>query len=457
MAHGHGLFSTPENVRSFEAEKRTEGMDPVRAALFNAGFAGGGAIRRGISGIGGGTRVDTRSRPEQTAENIQQMIQGMDLTDRDSVLRIANRLQQSGHMAEANQLLQMAPDAIDNFTDEEITMGGQKFLIKMNTLTKEKTLVAGSSRPASAGSPSKNTDAKLRNIEIKKTQLGRISQQLLNQPTLTGPLGGAGKADEEDVVAAQGAIEELANRLLTENKLRKKHAVDTGAATQDETNAMIPLTDVEWQAIALDLMLGGGNDLLFKNNLLLNGQTLKPSATLTQDIGVMRANFAETRRRNQVRAEMADEFDPPFGTKGSEVFQGGDGFNMYNINENQARGLFAGNRTKPEEIFEDLTNNGFTFTPEAREWHMKHWAIINENKTFMNKYFNILRTPEDRVREFKLQIPKLTNRGMIEKALELVYIRKYFELLNVGNTEFDPNQPDSTRFGLTTEDAGINQ
>ncbi len=451
MAHGHGIFSTPEQVRSFEAEKRTQGMDPVRAALFNAGFAGGGAIQRGLSGIGGGTRVDTRSKQEQTAENIQQMIQGMDLTNRDSVLSVANKLQQSGHMAEANQLLQMAPDPQDNFTTREITLGGQQFLIRRNELDGKDELVAGASRPASAGKPAANTDSKLRNIEIKKTQLGRIEHQLLNQPTLTGPLGGAGKADEEDVIAAQGAIEELANRLLTENKLRKKHAVDTGASTQEESNAMIPLTDIEWQAIALDLMLGGGNDLLFQNNLLLNGQTLKPSATLTQDIGVMRANFAETRRRNQVRAEMADKFDPPFGTKGSEVFQGGTGFNMYNINENIARGLFAGNRTKPEEIFEDLTNNGFTFTPEAREWHMKHWAIINENKTFMNKYFNILRTPEDRVREFKLQIPKLTNRGMIEKALELVYIRQYFELLNVGNTEFDPDQPDSKQFGLGSE------
>ncbi len=103
MAHGHGLFSRPDEVRSFEKAQRTQGMNAQDAAIFNAAFAGGNAIQRGFGG-------STPQSPELVrALQQQEMFQGVDFTDHDAVMDLSRTFGQRGDIHEAAEIAKLAP------------------------------------------------------------------------------------------------------------------------------------------------------------------------------------------------------------------------------------------------------------------------------------------------------------------------------------------------------------
>lgn len=98
------LFMTPEQVRVAEQQRdiAQAGANPYAAA----GTKLGQALSGGIGALFG---VDPRSQMEQEAAAVQSTMQGVDLTDRASLVNAIRELNADGHTAQAIQLMGLLP------------------------------------------------------------------------------------------------------------------------------------------------------------------------------------------------------------------------------------------------------------------------------------------------------------------------------------------------------------
>lgn len=265
MAHGHGLFSTPDEVRSFEKEKRTAGMTTVNAALFNAGFAGGGAASRFTGGAG-----NPQSSELTRALGLQEILQGIDFNDRQSVLDAADRLP----FQEAAQVRAMAPRGKD--TQKTVNLLDDKIIINEDFITGEQTRVAQAS-PKTVTQGRVDPLAKLNNTfgqSLALSEDGRktLLNTLQNNKSLTGMFTSVTK---EEVADHAGAIVTLGQKF---NELEAQAA---------------------WAEFNSDKASGLYTDLQARQRLEQRRatpptETIELMAKLYRESGLMRANSTDS-------------------------------------------------------------------------------------------------------------------------------------------------------------------
>jgi hypothetical protein len=427
------LFETPEQARQRERQARValgqQSINPAQGALFNLGHSIAGA---GIRYMGG----DTRSQSEKAAENVQKLIGGLDMTNRASVQDVANKLQQAGYMAEAQQLMTQLPAHEDTYTTRQITgPDGSLMLVKRNDRTGEDAPVIKSGG-LTVGTPDKtaSTYSNVDDIRLTDDQKLSVSHTLENQPEALGLMGGVQEVDDKTAGAAREVVTDVANMLKQDYYRGLQQLVSDNKISQLDANREIKMSDSHFVQNAERLVLGGGTDLIYQENWK-GKHKVAPSATLITDIQNLRTNMLDNMRKDRMEENMEAGFSDTVFQK-PDPLTGKGGFNMASINEKTAEDLFRGQYATPVNNINTLKEMGYTFTPEAEAYHTKNMGLMRANQEFIERYFNPIETKQTREAMMNDAITDLAEAGQIQKSLELAFIRKYLKNLKEGDTEW---------------------
>ena len=278
------LFHTPEDVQRQESAARTDlanTRNPLAGSLFNLGFGVSGAVGRA-------TGLDTRSKAEKTAGNIQHLIQGLDLTNRDSITGVANKLQQAGFMPEAQQLISMLPAQAATFgpaqaestfvtnPDGTVKEIRQNFQQKSDGQISSVGSAVTTDRANSAGSgaPPKLNTGLWSGFNLNDNMQKYFALNLFNQ---VNPDFYDADPDETQIAASQGKLEVFSARLKGDAwraTVRQGYDLFPGdeASANRWINAQRPIDDqvIAQEAINLIKESGGMEDFVKFNSFLDN-------------------------------------------------------------------------------------------------------------------------------------------------------------------------------------------
>ncbi len=396
MAHEHQLFQTPDQVRKLEQAQRTQGMTPSKAAIFNAAFAGGDALQRGVSGLFGGNRVDTNSTEVRRALQLQEQLKGIDFQDRASVIKAGNTMIEAGHFNEGQQILAMAPGA--KHTQGRTTVGDDTLLFNTapdGEVTKihadSPTAATTKVDPLAKLNPTYNQDLAL-DEDGRKTLLNSLQ----NNKKLTGMFT---KTTKEEVEDHAGLILNLGQEY---NKLEANESVRQ--FWQDKANPKI--TDQQ------------ARQLFEFRRATTPRETVRLMAKLYRESGLERANSTDSLMGSEEAAILKSATIPELMKRAAlnnrkleilakkEQAEGGiiradpngKGFRMDTIptvdkNGEGAQEVFSNIRQMDNEQIRDYFINKFQANfdnKESLEWHEANWnrmRATQQNQEFTAQWF----------------------------------------------------------------------
>ena len=433
MAQGLGLFSTPDQVRSFEAAQRTQGMSAMDAALFNAGFAGSQALGRRFGGEAGPSSELTH------ALGLQDQLAGINFRDRDSVLDAANRFAQAGNVAEAQQIAAMAPAANLITKGPEITREvrvkqpdgsfkielirgfystnakGEHKWNEMNNVESDRPL-----KPETGPAPT-TQDELLEKINFhseytkpvainddNRQAAGDLISQMEGFDKFTGRTTAEEMGIFNDTIVKLSSQQKNVDREKDMDKIMAKYRA--GALTPEDVTRFNEKTGEDagtYFGRTIDLLAAGG---FFTDNsteaALYGGNTPQLDIRNITDLNsALKAKQDQENKRADIEGIQdfmgdqrlmfnASEPRPEGGPlQPWQLNQTGDGFNLKaaSVTKTEAQEVFSAKnlaRAKSTKNFEHIQkaweDKGFSFhDEESALWHHKNWALMAENPVFV--------------------------------------------------------------------------
>ena len=399
MAHGHGLFNTPDDIRAQEVAARAQSIQPHNAgplggSLFNLGFDLSGALQ---NKAGGGTFTRPQSTQEKTAGNIQDLIKGLDITNRKSIGTVANRLQQGGHMAEAQQLLSLMPEAVDKFgdvTSASTTVTNPDGTVKEIRQNFQRNEKDGSVKAVGSGVTTDRLDPNSGGGKPPKLNTGLWTgfglnenmgaywdQNLFNQ---VNPDWYDGALNEEQVAASKGKLEVFASRLkgdMWRDTVRTGYQQfpDDAAMANRWINAQRPPDDqvVAQKAINLIKQSGGMEDFVQFNDYMDNQVKISTETDTTPaEARERKARIDSDRGFSEANDDLVERIVHGNVDKGE--------LNLSNVELPDGLKAFQNFDIKTaEEITRDFRDQGIEVgNSSAYQSHVQNWAWMKQQPEF---------------------------------------------------------------------------
>jgi len=380
------LFMTPEQVAAQEGQARAGVGDNYESALtgslFNLGHNLGDMGQRAVFG------TDTRSKAVKDAQFITQTVKQVDFSKPETIMTVANQLNDAGYVDQAFKFLSAIPPSVKPpevwsepyFETKVVGNTTKQFRMQKNQYGQVRNIGEISNTVSdTVGSDIGDVPQSVYDgVNLTATQKENGEARLRSDPAFKSLLDSTG--DEVELGPMMGEIESVANQLKAESRNKYLNLAAQGKISYEAIPALLAANggdDAFYRQAFKDWKEGGGWKQSLQDSMIYGGATVEARGDVdTADLGTLRQNIALNEARQVAVSKVAMGLDAMVAgdtTKGE--------FRMKAVDPVMAKEVFSGAKgvREDEELRTEFENRGFVFTPELYNVHAQRWELMREN------------------------------------------------------------------------------
>lgn len=438
-----GLFTRPEDLmaaQQAEGEALARSGNPNAGAFFNLGRSIGGAGNRGLFG------VDTRSEQMKRSQTLQQVMQGVDLTSPESIVKGIKDLGAMGYQPEAFKLAELLPTPSNKVTYGPVQESMIDVQDDTGNITKKKYRWQrgsdGSIRNVESVTSSgelKDPNARFDKISLPETLKRPIKMEgdlkthamtrISKHPNFQGVLNNT----ELENIMDQGLESEI---LKVAKQLKQDYS--KGVATEMAQNPQLPqffwderamrgASDEEFIDQAIQTLVEAGDEGIGKYIKMpitpgFGGEVDVPlNNTVSAQEAMQAGAFNNT--KSAAVAKVATEAgklvvgDPSKGE-----------LRLGSLPVDQAKEVFSRiGSVSNEEMAQQLTKMGFVFNDELFDSHSIRWNYMRNNPRAANMFLSTMDTPDYQGKLASDLLKETLSSGNVQAYAEMAEMFKYLQ------------------------------